>query len=113
MLLELLLPGSGFTTVILNSPAEDSVPVAVSCVAETKVVVNGTVPSITCAPDTKLLPVMASEKLPVPTLAGFVPLRTGVGLSRVTALEAVAELEATLLAVIVSVLGLGIDVGAV
>jgi len=41
-----------------------------------------------------------------------VPLRTGVGLSRVTALEAVAELEATLLAVIVSVLGLGIDDGA-
>jgi hypothetical protein len=56
---------------------------------------------------------MASEKLPVPTLAGFVPLRTGVGLSRVTALAAVAELEATLLAVIVSVLGLGIDDGAV
>ena len=81
--------------------------------AETKVVVSGVVPSSTCAPDTKLLPVMASEKLPVPTLAGFVPLRRGVGLSRVTALEAVAELEATLLAVIVSVLGLGIDDGAV
>jgi hypothetical protein len=111
--LELLLPGSGFTTVILNSPAEDAEPVAVSCVAETKVVVSGVVPSSTCAPDTKLLPVMVSEKLPVPTLAGFVPLRTGVGLSSVTALEAVAELVATLLAVTVSALGLGIDAGAV
>ncbi len=84
-----------------------------SCVAETKVVVSGAVPNSTCAPDTKLLPVMASEKLPVPTLAGFVPLRTGVGLSRVTALEALAELEATLLAVIVTVLGFGSDDGAV
>ena len=59
-----------------------------------------------------MLPVMVSEKLPVPTLAGFVPLRAGVGLRRVTALEAVAALEATLVAVIVSVLGLGRDDGA-
>jgi hypothetical protein len=111
--LELLLPGSGFTTVILNSPAEDSDPVAVSCVAETNVVVSGIVPSSTWAPETKLLPVRASEKLPVPTLAGFVPLSEGVGFKTVTALEEIAELEATLVAVIVRAFGFGSDDGAV
>jgi hypothetical protein len=57
---------------------------------------------------------MVREKLPVPTLAGFMPLRAGVGLRTVTVLEAVAALEATLVAVIVivSVLGLGSDDGA-
>jgi hypothetical protein len=99
--------------VILNSPAEDSDPVAVSCVAETNVVVSGVVPSSAWAPGTKLLPVTASEKLPVPTLAGFVPTREGVGFQTVTALEEFAELEATLVAVIVRVFGFGSDAGAV
>jgi hypothetical protein len=111
-LLELLLPGSGFTTLILNSPAEDSDPVAVSCVAETNVVVSGIVPSSTWAPGTKLLPVRASEKLPVPMLAGFVPVREGVGFKTVTALEEFVELEAMLVAVIVRVFGVGSDDGA-
>jgi hypothetical protein len=56
---------------------------------------------------------MAREKLPVPTLAGLVPVSVGVGLSRVTALEAVVELEAALVAVTVRVFGLGRLVGAV
>ena len=91
----------------------DAEPVAVSCVAETKVVVSGAVPSRTCAPETKLLPVTARVKLPVPTFAGFVPTSPGVGLSKVTSLDAFAEPEATLVAVMVSVLGLGSDQGAV
>jgi hypothetical protein len=70
-------------------------------------------PRTTCAPETKLLPVMAKEKLPVPTLAGFVPVRVGTGFNRVTALEADAELEAALMALTVKVFGLGSATGAV
>ena len=95
-----------------NRPAEDCEPVAVSCVADTNVVVSGVVPRKTCAPEMKLLPVTAREKLPVPTLAGFVPISVGVGFRMVTALEDVAEFAAALVAVTVSVLGLGSDAGA-
>lgn len=94
-------------------PELDSVPLAVSCVAETNVVVSGVVPRRTCAPETKLFPVTASEKLPVPTLAGFVPERVGVGFKMVTALAEAAEVEAALVAVTVRVLGFGSVDGAV
>ena len=94
-------------------PAMDSEPAAVSCVAETKVVVSGVAPSKTWAPEMKFVPLTAKEKLPVPTLAGLVPIKVGVGFRRVTALDAVAELEAMLVAVTVSVLGLGSEAGAV
>src|SRR5271165_4682048 len=42
-----LLPGSGFSTVTENVPAEVASPVAVSCVLETKVVASAVLPSIT------------------------------------------------------------------
>lgn len=86
---------------------------AVSCVAETKVVCSAVVPKRTFAPFTNLLPVTVSEKLPVPTLAGLMPLRTGVGLSRVTALEPVAVVCAELVALMVTVFGFGSVEGAV
>ena len=111
--MELLLPGSGFTTVMPKIPAVDAEPVAVSCVAETKVVVSGVAPSMTWAPGMKLLPVTVREKLPVLTLAGLVPTSVGMGFKIVTALEEVAVLKAALVAVTVSALGLGRDTGAV
>lgn len=88
-------------------------PLAVSCVEETKVVLSGVLPSITVAPETKFVPVSVIEKLPVPVLAGFVPTRVGVGFKMVTALDALAELNAALVAVIVNALGFGNVAGAV
>jgi hypothetical protein len=49
----------------------------------------------------------------VPTLAGFMPVNTGVGFISVTALEEVAEAEAELVALTVTVLGFGREDGAV
>jgi hypothetical protein len=53
------------------------------------------------------------EKLPVPVLAGFVPLNVGVGFKIVTALDALAEVTAALVAVMVNAFGLGREAGAV
>ena len=94
-------------------PAEFAEPVAVSCVEETNVVLSGVVPNRTCAPETKFIPVRVTLKLPVPMLAGFVPTSVGVGFISITALEALAELVAALVAVTVTVFGLGSEDGAV
>jgi hypothetical protein len=69
-------------------------------------------PSITVAPDIKFVPVSVIEKFPVPVLAGFVPASVGVGFKIVTALDALAEVTAVLVAVIVSAFGLGREAGA-
>lgn len=106
----MLAPGSGFLTVRAKLPADEAVPLTFSWVTETKVVERGIVPRKTCAPETKLLPVTVRLKLPDPTLEGFASEATGVGLNRVTELEAVVEPE---VAVTVRVLGLGRVVGAV
>jgi hypothetical protein len=53
------------------------------------------------------------EKLPVPVLAGFVPASIGVGFKIVTALDALAEVLAALVAVIVNAFGFGREAGAV
>ena len=68
---------------------------------------------MTCAPEIKFVPVSVIEKLPVPVLAGFVPTSVGVGFKIVTALDALAVVVATLVAVIVSESGLGKVAGAV
>ncbi len=111
--MEALLPGSGLTTVMPTIPAEESEPVAVSWVEETKVVVSGVEPRRTCAPEMNLLPVMVRLKFPVPTLAGLIPVSAGVGFMSVMALEPLAELEAELVAVRVTALGFGSEAGAV
>ena len=80
--------------------------------AETNVVVRGVVPSITVAPEMKFEPVSVIEKLPVPVLAGVVPVSVGVGFRIVTALDALAEVTAELVAVIVSAFGAGRVTGA-
>jgi hypothetical protein len=70
-------------------------------------------PSIAVAPETKFVPVRVMEKLPVPVLAGLIPVSVGVGFKIVTALDALAELTAALVAVIVNAFGLGSAAGAV
>lgn len=67
----------------------------------------------TCAPEIKFVPVSVIEKLPVPVLAGFTPTSVGVGFKIVTALDPLAEVVATLAAVIVKESGLGNVLGAV
>jgi len=110
---EELLPGEGLMTLMAYVPAEEAAPVAVSCVAETNVVGNGVAPKSTCAPLTNLLPVTVSEKLPVPTLAGLMPVNTGVGFRSVTLLGPLADESAALVARTVTVLGCGRTTGAV
>ena len=88
-------------------------PVAVSCVEETNVVVSAVVPRKTCALDRKFAPVTVSKKLPVPTLAGLVPISVGVGFISVTALDADLEESAALVAVTITVFGEGRELGAV
>ena len=67
----------------------------------------------TFAPEIKFVPVNVIEKLPVPVLAGFTPTNVGVRFKIVTALDPLAVVVATLVAVIVSESGLGKVAGAV
>lgn len=94
-------------------PADVALPVAVSCVAETYVVVREELPKKTCAPWTKLLPVMVREKLPRFVEAGEIPVRTGTGLRSETALVADWVVSAALVALMVTVFGVGSVAGAV
>jgi hypothetical protein len=57
--------------------------------------------------------VRVSVKLPVPTLAGLIPVSTGVGFRRVTLLEPMAEESAELVARTVMIFGFGRLPGAV
>jgi hypothetical protein len=84
----------------------------VSCVDETNVVVSAVPLKYTSAPEIKFVPVNVIEKLPVPVLAGFTPTSVGVGFKIVTALDPLAEVVATLVAVIVNESGLGNVTGA-
>jgi hypothetical protein len=85
---EALPPGFGFVTLTANIPAEASDPVAVSFVAEIKVVVNAAPPNITCAPFTNWLPFTVSVKAPVENVAGAALETLGVSFQSVTALDA-------------------------
>jgi len=87
--------------------------VAVSCVEETNVVVSAESFSSTCAPETKFVPVMVSEKLPRFVTAGERLVRFGVGFQRVTEEEEDLVVSAALVAVTVMVLRVGRAVGAV
>lgn len=109
----MLLPGSGFCTATENVPAVERLPTAVSCVLDRKVVVRDEPFKTTCAPETKALPVMVRVKLPRFVAAGEMPVSTGVGFRRVTALVAYFEESAVLAAAMVTVLGDGSVAGAV
>jgi hypothetical protein len=108
----MLLPGSGFWTVTGKVPAVEAVPVAVSCMEETKVVERAAPLRRTCAPEMKDVPETVREKLPKFVDAGEMPARVGVGLRSVTALEEDLEVSAALVAVTVTVLGEGRVEGA-
>ena len=109
---EVALPELGFCTATGKVPAVGAVPVAVSCVEETKVVESGVLLKRTCAPERKLEPVTVRVKLPVLAEVGEMPARTGMGFQRVTAAVAEAEVSATLVAVMEMVLGEGRAAGA-
>lgn len=111
--MEVLRPGSGFSTATGNVPALAALPVAVSCVEETNVVGRATLLTRTWAPETKLVPVRVREKLPRLVEAGEMPTREGVGFQRVTAEDEDLVLSAALLAVTEIVLGEGRVEGAV
>ncbi len=80
-------PGSGLTTLTWTDVpfcADVVVPVAVSCVAETNLVVSVCPANITLAPLTNLLPVMVSVKFPTGTAVGDTAVTVGTGFSSVT-----------------------------
>jgi hypothetical protein len=103
----------GFITETANVPAEDSLPVAVSCVDETKVVASGAPARRTCAPLTNPAPFTVIAKAPAGTEVGAMLASTGAGFSKVTALLPVALASAELTARTVTVFGLGSVFGAV
>jgi hypothetical protein len=95
-----------------NVPAPLALPVAVSCVPETKLVVRAAPFSSTTAPETKLLPVTVSVKLPTLVAAGEIPANVGVAFHNVTVLEPDLLVSAALVAVTVTVFGEGKLAGA-
>src|SRR5580658_7355397 len=95
---ELLWPGLGLLTETAKMPTLLAVPVAVSCVDDTKVVVSGTPARRTCEPLRNLLPVAVRLNAPTLIEVGLIELSAGVGLSNVTALEPLAEESAALVA---------------
>jgi hypothetical protein len=94
-------PGAGFITDTCTVPnsAWVAVPVAVSFVAETNVVVSAVEPNITCAFLTNLLPFAVMVNAPMGIAVGETEVRTGTGFSRSTAALPVMVASALLTAV--------------
>lgn len=110
--LDVLLPGFGFCTDMVYEPEEFSVPVVVSCIDDVNVVASAEPFSSTCAPFTKLLPVMLSVKLPALTDVGAMLLNSGTGFHSVTLLVAFEPESAALTASMVTLPEAGIVAGA-
>ena len=100
---EEIVPGSGFFTVTATLPtwALVAVPVAVSFVADTRVVLSIAEPNCTCAPVAKCAPFTVNVNAPTGIAAGAIVVTCGMGLSSVTALDAVLVASAVSTAVIV------------
>jgi hypothetical protein len=94
-------------------PADASLPIAVSCVEDTKVVASGAPARRTWAPLAYPLPFTVIANAPAGTDVGAMPVSTGTGFCNVTALLPVAEASAELTARTVTVLEFGIVAGAV
>jgi hypothetical protein len=107
------LPGLGLTTATENVPADAALPVALSCVDETKLVVSAEPASVTCAPLTNPLPFNVIAKFPAGTDAGEMLAKTGAGFQSVTVLLPIAVASAELTAFTATVLELGTLLGAV
>jgi hypothetical protein len=110
---DVALPGLGFMTATEKAPADDSLPVAVSCVADTKVVASGAPARSTSAPLTNPLPFTVIATAPAGTDVGAMLVSTGTGFCNVTALLAVAVASAALTAATVTVPDVGTVLGAV
>src|ERR1700733_7255114 len=109
---DVALPGLGFITATANVPADASLPAAVSCVDETKVVASGAPARSTRAPLTNPLPFTVIANAPAGTDAGAMPASTGTGFCTVSALLPVAVESAELTASTVTGLELGMVGGA-
>jgi hypothetical protein len=110
---DVALPGLGFITAMENVPADASLPVAVSCVDDTKFVASGEPARSTCAPLTNPLPFTVIAKAPAGTDAGAMPVSTGTGFCNVTVLLPDALAPAELTAATVMMLEAGTVFGAV
>jgi hypothetical protein len=108
-----LWPGFGLLTLTAYVPAVASVPVALNCVPDAKVVASCAPPHSTVAPFTKLLPFTVNVNDPAVNVGGDTLAIDGTGFSRVTALEPAALALACDVAVTVIVLGFGTVAGAV
>src|SRR5450631_1528336 len=97
--LEVFEPGSGLITVTCTVPAWDAVPVAVSSVEETKVVVRNAPPNDTTAPFANCLPLTTTVKLPTGIVVGRTAVTTGAGLVIVAVPVEEAVVSARLVAV--------------
>jgi hypothetical protein len=96
-----------------NVPADASLPVALSCEDDTKVVASGEPARSTCAPLTNPLPFTVIANAPAGTDAGAMPVSTGTGFCNVTVLVPDAVASAALTAPTVTVLEAGTVFGAV
>jgi len=112
---EEIAPGSGFFTVIEMLPTCPlvAVPVAVSCVDETRVVVNVALPKLIAAPVAKCAPLTVKLNDPTGMDNGATVVICGTGLFNVMALLAVLVESAAATAPIVIALADGGNSGAV
>jgi len=110
---DVALPGLGFITATANVPADDSLPIAVSCADDTNVVASGEPARSTCAPLTNPLPSTVIAIAPAGTDVGAMPVSTGTEFCNVTALVPDAVASAELTARTVTVLEPGTVLGAV
>src|SRR5215469_6424482 len=103
-------PGSGLTTVTGAVPtcASVGVPTAINCVGAIKVVLNCTVPRFTMDPAVKPVPfTVISDCTFAVRIVGVTLLMTGIGFSSVTVALPDFVGSSTLVAVTVTVLGVG------
>ena len=107
-------PGSGFVTVNCTlGVCGVTLPVAVSFVLDTNVVLSAVEPIFATAPLTKLLPFKVMVKLPESICGGVAEESCGTGFNKVVTVEAVRPLWFGTAAAIVTALGDGSDADAV
>ena len=112
---EEIAPGSGFFTVIEMLPTCPlvAVPVAVSCVEETRVVVNVALPKVMAAPVAKCAPLTVKLNVPTGMDIGATVVICGTGLFNAMALLAVLLESAVATAPMAIAFGDGGNSGAV
>jgi hypothetical protein len=110
---EVLPPGAGLLMLTPKMPFVLTVPLAVRVVGDTNVVFIATPAKRIWAPVTNPVPVTVREIGPIEKMLGTTELITGAGFNNETVLVAVALASAELMALTVTVFGLGRVAGAV